>query len=232
VSTSGAVAIVLGALAAVNVWVHVGRRVAHSLTGPLAAGLLLLVGRAAGLSWDELGLGREALARGVRWGAVSAALIALVYGLGVAVPATRRFFRDTRYRIGPGSAAYLAFVAIPLGTVIFEEVAFRSVLFGLLEVGHGAGAAAIATSLLFGLWHVLPALDLARTNTALRGPGGARSRVMLTVLGTVAFTTLAGLVFAFLRWHTGSLLGPVLLHWAANGLGVLAAARVWALSHE
>jgi membrane protease YdiL (CAAX protease family) len=198
----------------------------------LAAALLLLLGRSAGLSWDELGLGREAVVRGLWWGAMSAGLIAAVYAVGVAVPATRRFFQDTRYRIGPGSAAYLAFVAIPLGTVIFEEVAFRSVLFGLLDVGHGAGAATIATSLLFGLWHVLPARDLARTNTALRGPGGARSRVMLTVLGAVAFTTLAGFVFAFLRWHTGSLLGPVLLHWAANGLGVLAAARVWALSRE
>jgi membrane protease YdiL (CAAX protease family) len=40
------------------------------------------------------------------------------------------------------------------------------------------------------------------------------------------------LVFAGLRWHTGSLVAPVLLHWAANGLGVLAAARVWALSRE
>jgi uncharacterized protein len=230
VSTSTAIAVVLLVLVVVNVWVHVGPRAAQSFTGPLAAALLLLVGRAAGLSWDELGLGREALARGVRWGAVSAALIALVYGVGVAVPATRRFFRDTRYRIGPGSAAYLAFVAIPLGTVIFEEVAFRSVLFGLLESSLGAAAATIGSSLLFGLWHVLPAFDLARTNTELTGRVRDRRRVWLTVLATVAFTTLGGLVFAVLRWQTGSLLGPVLLHWATNGLGVLAAARAWAIS--
>jgi membrane protease YdiL (CAAX protease family) len=232
VSTSGAIAIVVLVLVVINVWVHVGPRAAHSFTGPLAAGLLLLVGRSAGLSWDELGLGREALAQGLWWGAVTAGLMVAIYAVGVAVPASRRFFRDTRYRIGPGSALYAAFVTIPLGTVVFEEVAFRSVLWGLLEIGHGAVAATVSSSLVFGIWHVLPALDLARTNTALSGTVRDRRTVGLTVLGTVAFTSLAGLVFAGLRWHTGSLVAPVLLHWAANGLGVLAAARVWALSRE
>ena len=151
-STSGAIAIVVLVLVVINVWVHVGPRAAHSFTGPLAAGLLLLVGRSAGLSWDELGLGRDALARGLWWGAVTAGLIAAIYAVGVAVPASRRFFRDTRYRIGPGSALYTAFVAIPLGTVVFEEVAFRSVLWGLLEVGHGAVAATVSSSLVFGWW--------------------------------------------------------------------------------
>jgi membrane protease YdiL (CAAX protease family) len=232
VSTSGAVAIVVLVLVVINVWVHVGPRAAHSFTGPLAAGLLLLVGRSAGLSWDELGLGREAVARGLWWGAMSAGLIAAVYAIGVAVPTTRRFFRDTRYRIGPGSALFTAFVTIPLGTVVFEEVAFRSVLWGLLEVDHGAMVATVSSSLVFGIWHVLPALDLARTNTVLSGNVRERRAVGLTVLGTVVFTSLAGLVFALLRWHTGSLLAPVVLHWAANGFGVLAAARVWALSRE
>ena len=47
-------------MAAVNVWVHLGPRRAHLVTGPLAAVALLLVARAAGLSWAELGLGRGA----------------------------------------------------------------------------------------------------------------------------------------------------------------------------
>ena len=52
-----AFAAVLVVLVAVNVWVHVGPRRAHLVTGPLAAAVLLLIGRAAGLSWAELGLG-------------------------------------------------------------------------------------------------------------------------------------------------------------------------------
>ena len=51
---------------------------------------------------------------------------------------------------------------------------------------------------------------------------------MLTVLGTVAFTTLAGVVFCELRRRSGSILASAGLHWATNALSVLAAAAVWA----
>jgi uncharacterized protein len=227
-TTGTALALTLLVMVVVNVWVHVGPRRAHPVTGPLAAALLLLVGRGSGLSWAELGLGREALVRGLAWGAVAAGMVAVGYAVGVAVPATRTLFRDTRYRLGPGSALALAFVTIPLSTVVFEEVAFRGVLWGLVAADHGPAWATVGSAVLFGLWHVLPALDLLRTNEALRGDSSAW-RTFRTVLGTVVFTTLAGLVFGELRHRTGSLLAPVLLHWATNGLGVLASARVWAV---
>ena len=57
-----------------------------------------------------------------------------------------------------------------------------------------------------------------------------RSSGLPTVLGTVAFTTVAGVVFSGLRDLSGSLLAPAGLHWATNALGVLASARVWAVS--
>ena len=229
-TTGTALALTLLVMVVVNVWVHVGPRRAHPVTGPLAAALLLVLGRSAGLSWAELGLGREALVRGLVWGAVATGAVAAGYAVGVAVPATRALFRDTRYRLGPGSALALAFVTIPLSTVVFEEVAFRGVLWGLVAADHGPAWATGVSAVLFGLWHVLPALDLLRSNQTLRGDAPAgRTRTVRTVIGTVAFTTLAGLVFGELRHRTGSLLAPVLLHWATNGLGVLASARVWAV---
>jgi uncharacterized protein len=116
---------------------------------------------------------------------------------------------------------------------VFEEAAFRGVLWGLIAHDHGPVWATSVSSVLFGLWHVLPASDLARTNTALQaGRRSGRRRITLTVLGTVAFTTVAGIVFAELRRASGSLLAPIGLHWATNGLGVLAAARVWAISRK
>jgi membrane protease YdiL (CAAX protease family) len=122
-------------------------------------------------------------------------------------------------------------VSIPLSTVIFEEVAFRGVLWGLLEADHGVLVATSVSSVLFGVWHILPALKLARTNTAVRGDrDSSGTRALLTVLGTVLFTTVAGVLFAELRRRSGSLVAPMVLHWAANGLGVLAAARVWAMT--
>lgn len=230
-TTGAALVVVLVAMAGMNVWVHVGPSRVHPFTGPLAAAALLLVARLAGLSWTQLGLGRHFVVRGVVYGAVAAGAVALVYLVAVALPATRGAFRDTRYQVGPGAALFMSLVTIPLATVVFEEIAFRSVLWGLLVAQSGVTVATTTSAALFGLWHVLPALKLTRTNTAVAGDGDpAGSRVLLAVVGTVVFTTLAGVIFAELRRRSGSVLAPMGLHWATNGLGVLASARVWAIS--
>jgi membrane protease YdiL (CAAX protease family) len=233
---AAAIAFVLVVLVVTNVWVHLGPGRVHVVTGPLAALVLLALARMAGLTWQELGLGQQTLARGLQLALVAAVAVAIVYAAGVAIPLTRGAFRDTRYRIGLRAALYTAFVAIPLGTVLFEEVAFRSVLWGLLSREFGVFTATVVSACLFGLWHVLPATVLARTHTSVRGRSAAghisagRRRVAITVFATIAFTALAGIVFAELRRRSGSLVAPIGLHWATNGLGVLAAARVWAVS--
>jgi uncharacterized protein len=230
-STGAALGLVLAVLVITNVWVHLGPRRAHVVTGPVGAGAVLLLGRGAGLSWAELGLGPQTWARGAVYAALSAAAVAAVFVAGASLPFSRGWFLDTRYRVGPAAALYLTFVAIPLGTVLFEECAFRGVLWGLLARDLGVVTATTCSAVLFGLWHVLPALDLARTNTAVRGAQApSAGRILLTVLGTVAFTTVAGLLFAELRRRSGSILAPIGLHWATNGMGVLAAAWVWSLS--
>jgi len=232
-TTVVAVALVLLVLVVTNVWVHFGPGQVHVVTGPLAALLLLVLARVAGLSWQELGLARQTLVRGLQVGLVSAVAVAIVYVAGVAIPLTRGAFRDTRYRLGPKAVLYTALVAIPLGTVLFEEVAFRGVLWGLLSSGFGVTLATVLSACLFGIWHILPALSLARTHISVKGSstaGADRRRIAVTVLSTIVFTTLAGIVFAELRRRSGSLLAPIGLHWATNGLGVLAAARVWAIS--
>jgi membrane protease YdiL (CAAX protease family) len=231
VTTSAALVVVLVSLVVVNVWVHVGPRRAHLVTGPLGAVALLAVARVAGLSWASLGLSVSQLLPGLAYGAMAAGAIALVYVIGMALPLTRRAFLDTRYQIPMRAAVLMSLVTIPLATVVFEEVAFRSVLWGLLEADHGTAMATAVTSVLFGLWHVLPALDVTGTSTAISDGGRPpRRRVLLTILGTVLFTALAGVVFAELRRRSDSLVAPVLLHWATNGLAVVAASRMWKVS--
>ncbi|MEP7194850.1 MAG: CPBP family intramembrane glutamic endopeptidase [Actinomycetota bacterium] len=229
-STVVAIAAVLLVLVVINLWVHVGPTGLHVVTGPLAALLLLVLARAAGLTWSELGLGSRTFLRGAQVAAATFVAVAIVYAVAVAIPFTRGAFRDTRYRLGLWPALYLSLVAIPLGTVLFEEVAFRSVLWGLLARDFGVPVATAVSATLFGLWHVLPALAVSRTHTAVRGTTAGVRRVSLTVLATIVFTAIAGVVFAELRRRSGSLVAPIGLHWATNGLGVLAAARVWALS--
>ena len=70
-TTSGALVVVLVSLVVVNVWVHVGPRRAHLVTGPLGAVALLAVGRVAGLSWASLGLSVSQLLPGLAFGAAS-----------------------------------------------------------------------------------------------------------------------------------------------------------------
>jgi membrane protease YdiL (CAAX protease family) len=222
VSVGLAVTVVV--MVGVRVWMGVGPRWAHLVSGPAAAALLVLVGRAAGLSWGELGFGgRDALVKGAWLAGGAAGLVAVAYGIGLLIPATRRAFLDDRYRLPAGTALCTALVAVPLATVIFEEVAFRGVLWGLVAHDRSALWATGVSSALFGLLHVVP-------DRRLRATGGRR--LLLTVLGTVAFTALAGVVLAGLRQAGGGLPAPVGLHWATNGLGVLASAAAWAISRN
>jgi len=223
-----AVAMVVAVLACVNV---VDARVAHVslVLGPAGAAGLLAIARWAGLSWQELGLGGGTWRRGLIWAFGAIGAVAVVLAAGAALPLTRGAFHDARYHLGWGHALLTALVLIPLGTVLFEEVAFRGVLWGLLRRWRGTWTATIVSSALFGLWRALPSLSLATENEAVGGTvGRGTSGQVISVLGTVLFTGLAGVVFCELRRRSGSLLASAGLHWATNGLGVLASAVVWA----
>jgi membrane protease YdiL (CAAX protease family) len=153
----------------------------------------------------------------------------VVLAAGAALPLTRNAFRDSRYHLDLGGALLTSLVLVPVGTVLLEEVAFRGVLWGLLRRAYGTVAATTVSSLLFGLWHALPSLGLASDNRAITATvGTGKSAQLITVLSTMAFTTCAGVVFCELRRRSGSVLAPAGLHWAVNGLSVLASAAVWA----
>lgn len=208
-------------MAAVSLWTRAGPRWAQPVTGPAAASVLVLIGGAAGLSREELGLD---LSRGAGFAAAAVGSVVIAYGIGLVIPATRRALRDPRRRVPLRSAVLTALVAVPLATVVFEEVAFRGVLWGLIARQGGPVWATGVTALLFGLWHVRSAVDLAR--------GRGERRVLLAVAGVVAFTAVAGAVFGTLRHLGGGLLAPVALHWATNGVGVIAAALAWRGAHR
>lgn len=227
ISPGPAVFVAVVILAVVNV---IDIRVPHAAlgVGPGCAAVLLALGRMAGLSWSDLGLGRGTWRRGAIWGAALIGAAAVVLAAGAAAPFTREAFRDTRYSRGWPNALLTAFVLIPAGTVLLEEIAFRGVLWGLLRRVRGTVTATVTSSALFGLWHVLPSLGLATENEAIGGAvGRGRSAQATTVLATVLFTALAGVVLCELRRRSGSVLASAALHWAVNGLSVLASAAVW-----
>ena len=197
------------------------------VAGPAGAVLLLVLARSAGLRADDVGLGRRSWRRGATYAVVCVAGVAVVYVVAALLPATRSAFLDERYGHSPGAAVLTAFVVVPLGTVVFEEVAFRGVLWGLLCVASGPARATLVSSGLFGLWHVLPSLRLNRVNPAIADLVGAgRAGQILAVVGAVLFTAVAGALLCELRRRSGSLLAPIGLHWAVNGIGVLVSAGV------
>jgi uncharacterized protein len=224
------VLLVLAVLAAVNVLVWYGPPRTALVLGPPAALGLVLLARRAGLGWAALGLDRASWRRGACWGAAVGGAVAVAYAVAVSVPALRAGFRDTRYDQSAVAAVFTALVVIPVGTVLFEEVAFRGVLWGWLRRDHGTRSATVWSSVLFGLWHVLPSLGLGQVNQGvarLAGPG-----TVGPVAGAVVVTGLSGVVLCELRRRSRSLLAPVGLHWTVNGLGVLAAAAVWAAGRD
>ncbi len=198
--------------------------------GPLIAGALLAYARWSGLTWSQLGLARSQLRHGLRWGLSAAGLVALVYLVGVAMPWTRSAFLDSRYHLSALRAVTTALVVIPVSTVLVEEIAFRSVLWAALNRHLTAWRALGISSMMFGLWHVLPSLHLATTNQAIGGALGTGAQAtVLAVAGTVLFTGLGGVVAGELRRRSGSVLASMGMHWATNSLGVMFALLAWSL---
>ncbi len=224
------VAVVVVMLAITNLVAHFTTAWASIATVPVAALLLVALVRGRGLGWSELGLSREHWKSGAGYALGAVVLVASVIGIGIALPWTREMFLNNRYATVSG-ALLASMVIIPLQTVIPEELAFRGVLHGALDRAWGFRGVAAAGSLLFGLWHVATSLGLTSNNVGLTHLfGGGLLGTFAGVVMAVIATGFAGFVFTWLRRRSGSLLAPIALHWALNGMGALAAALVWHLS--
>jgi uncharacterized protein len=220
---SGAVVVVLAAINVVDHTLHPPWWV-RALEG---AGLLAWA-RFEGLSWSQLGLARDRLGPGARWGLAAIGLVAGVYLVGVLIPLTRPAFQDVRYDLPLPQVLHTAFVTIPFGTVVLEELAFRSVLWGFLARHMSTWRVLVTTSVLFGFWHLIPAVRGGDTNRGVSEAVGAGGSAVV-VIGTIALTTAGGLVFGELRRRSGSVLASAGAHWATNALGVLFGAVAWRL---
>ena len=194
----------------------------------VAAVLVVIAVKADHCSANDLGLARRRLPDGLRWGAAVSAGLLAIYLVGLALPATRGLFRDDRADVGTSALLWRTLVAIPLGTVLMEEIAFRGVLPAMFRRrtsrhANGALRADVYAALLFGVWHVLPSLDLTEANPALRdllpGPLGVIAAIAGGVIGTAA----AGMGLSWLRNRSGSLAAPAMLHISSNSIGYVLA---------
>src|SRR4051794_33441812 len=121
---TAAVLLVVAVLVVTNLLNHRWLPRAYLLTCPVVAVLLVVVGRVAGLSWTELGMGRRALLTGVGWALAATVLVAVGYTAALALP-----FAHGTANPPPTTrrALFAVLVEVPFATVLLEEVAFRSV---------------------------------------------------------------------------------------------------------
>jgi membrane protease YdiL (CAAX protease family) len=178
-------------------------------------GGLALIAWHHGVNALNMGLSHTTWLTGLIWSFGLIAGVGVVIGLAGRHPRTQPLFADERHDTSGVIAARRALLDIPFGTVLVEEFAFRGVMLALVTVLYGSMWAVVITSILFGLWHVAPAVEMHNAHQVTKGSPWP------TILSTVLFTGIAGAGFAALRLFTGSLFPPAALHWASNGTGVI-----------
>ena len=192
----------------------------------LAAVAALSAAAASGLTADDLSLRRDRLWSGLRLGSAAAVPVVTALGLAALTPATRPLLNDQRVAgLDRRQLAYHVLLRIPLGTVAWEEIAFRGVLQAALRRVLPEPAATVTAGAVFGIWHIRPTADALAANRLASARGARIGAVAATVAGTAA----AGALLSLLRARSGSLAAPVVLHLAANGAAPLASALARAL---
>ena len=192
----------------------------------LLAALLAWAFASVRLTTAELGIDRRKLRASAMFGLALSIIVALPPVLfiilaplfnGGAVEAD-----GVTDRSGAGLAFFLL-VRQPLGTALFEEAAFRGVLYGAWLRAAGERVAFIATSVAFSMWHlVIASRTVVDAGVVDRSPALAAG-----VAVTLAGLFVGGLVFAYLRWHTRSIAAAVVAHWLIVALMTVA---VWAMA--
>lgn len=197
---------------------------AYPIFNTATALALIALAWAAGATPVAIGLtlGRRTIVAAVT-GLVSVAAVLTAAWL---LPYTREVFTSSpAASITSAGLFWAVFIRVPFGTVLLEEVAFRGVLPALLGAdGRGwTWRPVLGTSVLFGLFHLFPALRLAQCDGlavhSLFCPAGP-------VLGPAALVIVAmglGILLCAVRHIGGGLLAPFAVHSAANSAGYVLA---------
>jgi membrane protease YdiL (CAAX protease family) len=202
---------------------HPCRQRWYPLTNLGATGALLAAAAASGLTAADLGLTAGRVPAGLRCAAGPAGAVATAWLTLAAVPASRPVLADRRITgLTWPQVAYQVIVRIPVGTVLWEEIAFRGVLHAALRRVLPGPAAIAVTSGVFGIWHIRPTIAALHINEVDTDGRAGWAGVAAAVAGTAA----TGGVLSWFRHRSGSLAAPVLLHLTANCGAALAARAV------
>lgn len=192
----------------------------------LMVALLVWAFRYARLSRAELGLD------------VRKARASVIFGLGLtllaAIPPLLFIVLAPLFNGGPvesdettersgGALAVFVLFRQPVGTALFEEVAFRGVLYGTWLRAGGERAAILATASVFALWHSVITSRTVIESGVVETPLTTAAAVVISLAGLF----VGGLLFGYFRWRTRSIAAPFVSHWLIVALLTVA---VWIVS--
>jgi membrane protease YdiL (CAAX protease family) len=189
-ASAGAIFAVLGALK-----LPIGPLLTEAILAGCALLTLVVVGwLIERRTFTELGFGRGLL-RDMGIGlALGAGIISLVIGLLALFGWYQVLGPGTL--VGAGIGTNLSVVLLFLLIAVFEETAFRGLLFRIVENGLGSWGALIVSAIFFGLAHL--------------GNNGA------TITSAIAIALEAGVLLAAIYMATRSLWMVIGVHWAWN----------------
>jgi membrane protease YdiL (CAAX protease family) len=194
----------------------------HLLTHVAAGVAVAAAAHALGADLHDLGLERERLLPAAKVGALASAVPVLGLAAASFIPAFEPVLADPRAEHDShAQLGYRLALDIPIGTAVYEELVFRSALLSVALRRFSPPVAIAISSALFGLWHVLPALEDRNHNEVAQ-----RYPLVATVAPTVISTALAGAWFSTLRLRTGHVIAPIVAHASVNAAGLIAATVV------
>lgn len=193
----------------------------YSNLGLLA--LLLLWARWAGFTMRELGLAGAQIRSSALWGVALGVVLSLppvaFIALVPLVTGEPIQAADINDLSGSEMALRLA-LRVPVGTALFEETAFRGVLYASWLRATDVRRTVLGTGFVFALWHVVVTFNSVRESEVVE----AAPLIAIGYLGSLLGLFVGGTAFALLRWRTGGVAGPFFFHWIVVAFMTLA---VW-----
>lgn len=212
----------LGILFAYNIVINKYLPERHHLLFAISLSVVLVWWRVtqSDIPLGEIGVALSSSVKGLIYGGIAYGVISLIIALAVLVPYTRSFFSDDRaISLNIRQLLYKALVNIPIGTVFLEEAVFRGVMLVLLMQQTTTTWAIVISSIFFGMWHILPAIASLNANEQLRK---MKYAALIVIIGTVFVTFLAGVGLSLLKVMSGSLIAPLMAHYAINSGSLIA----------
>ncbi|MGB9720172.1 MAG: CPBP family intramembrane glutamic endopeptidase [bacterium] len=177
------------------------------------------------LNLDDFGYGPKSTFRSLVLGLLFSSVTLLVFifllylfpKLGINIKAPQIDIGSTNQLL------YRLLIRIPLGTAFFEENLFRGMCYGYLIKKYSLRKTFIITSLLFALWHIVPALKVVSSNFRI----GISLLALVMWFAGITGAFIAGIFFAVLRHSGRSIIGCIVSHALINDLALLVIYHLW-----